>query len=478
MVAIFYYYSFRQDSKCGDGICGLKEQANPNLCPKDCQGAGVDKSEFIFGVKLENIEQIKGISEAAFKIAGELKLDYVQVPIYPSRGVLASQTDWSEGQDYYYIFDLSKKYNIKVLPSFHSQEIKNPQEYADFVVAFLDELYDGQNIDYIEFQNEPVKDYNGKISARFKGTAADLAKTNAAAYEKTKSKYPDIKVGTAGFMTAAVTPSENETINRYYDEYFSAGPKFDFLSLHQYPKTSSYLQEKIPSKDIKEKYNFLSEYKIFQTYRQLLKDYGYSDKPILVTEGNVDTVFKEKNGAINAQWIDKEEAYILLAEKFVLALQNSEEAKVIGTMISGIDSVRNTALFNYDKNKGAYSLGPAFEFYKQLLMFLRQYPFYSKHIAGQVNSDNYWVEEFKDSNENRMWIIFAPFLFIAEPENPTTPRAVVTEESIKYPQQVSFEADGSGAVKITSLSGAQRLNAINGKIVFAINKEPLFVEEK
>ncbi len=216
-----------------------------------------DISGFITGFKLDNVDDVRGISEATFKLAQELGVDYVLVPVkLPERdaNVDMAKINWSQGLDYYYIFQLADNYNVNVLPAFYKLGVENDKDYekyAEFVISFLDEFYKNGNIKYIEFQNEPVKDYNGKVSARFKGTPTDLAKSHIAAYEKIKAKYPYIQIGTAGFMATAVNASENKMINNYYKEYLSAKPKFDFLALHYYPKTSSYLQTTADSENSK-----------------------------------------------------------------------------------------------------------------------------------------------------------------------------------------------------------------------------------
>ena len=503
-----------KSGKCGDGICDEKEKTNPNLCPGDCQinsqpsqktqpisseqptnisnsskpssspGSNIVSStnkftDFITGFKLDNTRSVRGISRIHFELAKELKLDYILVPIKFPGGSDVNKIDWSAGLDYYYIAELSKQYGVKILPAFYKlggKDDKNYTKYADFVISFLDKFYKNGNIKYIEFQNEPVNEYDGTVSRHFKGTAADLAKTNTAAYDAVKKKYPDIQVGTSGFMAVAVSSDENEITNNYYKEYFLAKPKFDMLSLHHYPKTSSYLQTKSGSYS---RYNFMSEYEIFDTYRQLLNDYGYSDKPIFVSEGAVGMPFRNSNGSVTSmdQWLGNEGAKILLLERTVLFLENGKKNNVIGAMTSN-SQTPVTGLFSYNTNSGTFSKTELFEFYKTLLNFLEKYPAYLGHVSGEIDSENYWVLKFEDAGGKKMWIAFCPFLFWAEAESPDKPAAIAVKKSITCPQEVTLDIGNIKSVRISTVSENSTVNVVDGKVSFKLEKNPVFVEEK
>ncbi|MFZ2969788.1 MAG: hypothetical protein WA063_01425 [Minisyncoccia bacterium] len=443
-------------------------------CRKETASLDNKFTDFITGFKLDNVENVKEVSKIHFELAKELGLDYIIVPVNPS-GADVNNMDWSRGLDYYYIFELSEQYGVKILPAFYKlggQDDKNYAKYADFVMSFLDKFYEDGNINYIEFQNEPIKDYNSATSARFGGTPADLAKSHIAAYDKVKEKYPLIKAGTAGFMAVAVSPDENEIMNNYYKEYFSAKPKFDIFTLHHYPKISSYLQTKSGSYS---KYNFMSEYEILGTYRQLLNDYGYGDKPIFVSEGAADMPFE--GGIPASQWIGNEGAKILLLERMVLFLENGKENNVISAMTSN-SNAQITGLFSYNKNSGASAKTELFEFYKILLSFLEKYPAYLGHVSGEIDSEHYWVLEFKNDDNQKMWIAFCPFLFWAEAEGTDKPMATAVKKSFACPQDVTIDVGNIKSVKISTVSGNSTVNAVDGKVSFKLEKNPVFVEEK
>lgn len=466
--------------ECKNGNCDALPASKQKPTPSSpvTVATGSKFTDFVMGIKLDNFKEVREVSKMHFDLARELKLDYVLVPVTFPRGSSANNPDWSKGLDYYYITELSKQYGVKILPAFYklgNKDDKNYEKYADFVLDFLNEFYADGNIKYIEFQNEPTKEYDGTVSPRFGGTAADLAKSHLEAYQKVKEKYPLIKVGTAGFMAAAVAADENKMMNDYYAEYFSAKPKFDMFSLHHYPKNSSYLQTK---GDSYSKYNFMSEYEIFDAYRQLLDDFGYGEKPIFVSEGAVGMPFKNSDGSmVRGQWLSDENAQILLAERTILFLENGKKNNIIAAMTSNSEAAV-TGLFSADKKSGALKKTELFDFYKTLLNFLEKYPIYSERVSGAVDAEQYWISEFKNTSGKKMWIGFCPFLFWAEAENSDRLAAVAVKKAITCPQAVSLDVDGVKTVKISTVSENYTVEVVGGKVNFELGESPVFVEEK
>jgi hypothetical protein len=439
--------------------------------PKDADG----DEQFISGFKLKNLENIDEKSEAVFALANELGLDYILVPVgwnWQSSGLL----------DQYHIAELSKEYGISILPAFYhfagqTELDKDPERYADFVVSYLDEFKEDMNIKYIEFQNEPNSHHDGEKGPHFSGTPADLAESNTVAYEKVKERYPDIIVGTAGFIATTVDSEENKRMNSFVKSYLASKPKFDSFNIHQYPKTSSYLQK---TENPGTTYNFMSENEIFNTYRDLLDDYGYSDKKIFATEGAVQMPFKRSSGPNDWQWLGDDETAILLMERFVLTLSEKKDKNLIGSMISGIEADSETALFDYNENTNTYTKTNKFYFYKKLLEFIDKYPVYSKHVSGEVGSENYWVEEFKDNDGNKMWMAFCPFLFEAESESSEKPSAIAVEKIITCPQEATINVDNATQVKISKVIdkevNTETKTVSDGKVSITLEDVPVFVE--
>lgn len=482
------------NSGYGGGIYETNERKNPVLCQKDCLNSQkltadsnnedvkqneekmVSDTQFITGLKLDNPNNIKELSKIYFQIAKESNLDYILVPVKFARGSEANETDWSQGVNYYYIFELSKQYGISVLPAFFKlghQDDKNAEKYAGLIISFLDEFYKDGNIKFVEFQNEPVKKYDEDSSARFKGTAADLARSHTAAYNKIKAKYPNITVGTAGFMAMAVSEEENILMNGYYKEYFSAKPKFDMLNLHHYPKRGGYIQT---DKNSLSNYNFLSEYEILDTYGKLLDDYGYGGKSIFVSEGNVGMPFKNQDGSAEKDWINNADAKSLLLQRFALFLENGGKNNVIAAMTSSNDA-KFTGLIEYDQKTQNFSKNELFDFYKYFLELMKKYPYYIGHNAGKTDDAGYWVLEFRNEENKKMWIAFNPFLFWAEASSFEKQQAIAVRKSVSRPQIAYIDVGSANSVKIMAKNSEKIVSPENGRIFIEIKNDPVFVEE-
>lgn len=363
--------------------------------------------------------------------------------------------------DYDYIATLSQKYNISVIPMFlrsrKGTRERDPVEYAEYIYTFIKRYHQSMNFRVIEFQNEPNADNDGSGGGRnWEGTAADLAKVGSAVYEKVKSEYPRIMIGTSGFITGSKKMIETNT-NKFYAAYFLASPKFDVFLFHDYPKNMSYTQGTSAG-------NLASQYHNFDTYRNLLNHHGYHDKPILVTEGN-----EEKRG-----FSDGEVATQYVAS-FIMAKVNAEKNRVMGKFISnGIMSSNANALINEKTGQRTNQ----FEVVRQIITFLSEYPLHSRHIAGEINSEHYWVEEFKNRDGKKSWVAFCPLLY--ETKDGLRPKDLeIVKKVHKYPQTVTLNVGSSKSVKITNILDGQTqiINAKNGKVAFSLNEIPVLVEE-
>ncbi len=144
---------------------------------------------------------------------------------------------------------------------------------------------------------------------------------------------------------------------------------------------------------------------------------------------------------------------ILLAERFALTLNNAENKDILGSFISGIESESSTALFDYSSGT-SYTKTSQFKFYQKILDFTNKYPIYSQHIAGTIDSTDYWIEEFKNTQGKKAWLAFCPLRFstIATSNSKGT-TATATNKEINCPQTA----------------------IINSKEV-TITEEPIFVE--
>lgn len=373
--------------------------------------------------------------------------------------------------DYDYIAALSQKYNISVIPTFLRSRMPeretNSGKYAAFVYAFVKRYKKSMNIDYIEFQNEPNSGNDGSGNGRhWKGTAESLVRVNNAAYDKIKSAYPDIRIGTAGFISGSKTMINKYTA-KFYEEYFKSKPKFDVFMLHEYPKNMNYTQ------GTKEG-DLASQFHIFKTYRKMLNSYGYADKPILVSEGYEDKPFR-KYTKLSMDWMDEEEASVLFVESYVFTMMNSEKQNIIGKVISGVRTGINQNIGLVDAVSGRKRA----QYYviKEMISLLKRYPIYSKHIAGEINSDAFWIEEFMNKNGKKLWIAFNPIIYNTDDELLPT----IVNKTMKYPQRVRLNVGKASEVQILRISSGsvniENQRAVKGEIIFNLEKSPLFITE-
>mgnify|MGYP001563235116 CR=1 FL=1 len=327
------------------------------------------------------------------------------------------------------------------------------------------------NIRYTEFQNEPNAENDGNGSAiplpmSWRGTAEQLVNGNNLAYEKIKAKYPDVMVGSAGFIGGSKTYLQ-QYAEPFYEKYFKAKPKFDFFALHDYPKNRNYTQGTQLG-------DLSSQYHTFGTYRELLNKYGYGDKPIFATEGFEDRPYEE-NGMKTRNWGENEVVTSWL-ESYAQTLSSAKKYNVIGKLITGIRTKgNNMGLINSSDNQDRNQ----YYFVKYLIDFLEEYPIYSQHISGNINSSDYWVEEFKNKKGDRMWVVFNPLLF------ETTDDArmpVITSKTLKFSQQATINIETVSNVKISKMNNDQvqteTSSVKNGKITITLGDKPVFVEEK
>ncbi|MBN2373243.1 cellulase family glycosylhydrolase [bacterium] len=436
-------------------------------------------SQFIYGLRVDPpVERDMTDIEVYFKLARDLGMGYIKIGIlwdyvepeddkwtWRGRGGLprAKGKKGNEGNfDYDKVADLSKRYSLSVIPMFLTSKMRdratNPDEFAEYVHAFIKRYHEGMNIRFVEFQNEPNAENDGRGGGKhWSGTAADLARVNTAAYEKVKPEYPDVMIGTAGFISGSRKMIERYT-NRFYEAYFKAKPKFDVFMIHDYPKNISYTQGTMPG-------DLSSQYHTFETYRGLLDHYGYSDKPILISEGN-----EEK------QDISDVDAAIQYVASFVMARSNADKNRVIGRIISnGLISNKKIALMN-ERTKDKTS---QFTVLRNLIRSLNEYPVYSGRVAGDINSEGYWVEEFKNSVGKRMWIAFCPLLY--ETADGMTARDLrIRKKTHRFPQGVVMKTGDAESVRtIDSLSGKEAIkDTKGGELLFELGQTPVLIIEQ
>ena len=452
----------------------------------------VFSQNFITGIKIENTDAIQELNLRTFEIAYELEIDCILVPItykYENSGgnlvcrhdTINDTWDWSSGLNYDSIFSLAGFFDINILPAFYKlggADDINEAEYGNFVKSFISEFYYSGRIKYIEFQNEPVIEYNGFVSLRFKGTPTDLRLSNNAAYDSVKTSFPDIIVGTAGFIASSVSISENTVMNDYYNEYFGSGSdtlKFDVLTIHHYPRNGAYFQTSNATINSGE-FNFMSEANIYQSYRDLLNSFGYNNCPIFITEGCIDLPFDDVPPDFN--WFRADISSVLLIEKYLLACRN-QNLNIIGTFVSNIVGAKESALFSYNETTGVVSKTNKFYTYKYMLEMMKKYPVYDNTEHGYIDSTEYIVDHFVDSLGNSLRTAFCPVNITTTLQNTT--QMAIADTLMITPQITDINISSNvDFINISSVSYCIINTQTLPNLVilqYSLGRYPIFIED-
>lgn len=467
---------------------------------------GNRQERFIYGIMLgPNDAPYRDRWERYYRICNDLNVGYLKIAVFwdhiePEPGVRNWKGQWpnrvrpgagSVGArggistrdmkdrsfsatkvfDFDFHAKLAQQYDVSVFPRFMGPRgrelVSDSQGFAKFVYDFIARYNESMNIQYVEFQNEPNAHNDGSGGGRhWKGTAAQLAAMNTAAYEKVKAEYPDIQIGTAGFMTGSRQMFANYT-SKFLQAYFKAQPKFDVFMLHDYPMHLSYTQGTHPG-------DFGSEYHIFQNYRNLLQNYGYGQTPILVSEGYEIKPMRTSAGS-SMKWSRDNQLSRLIQEGFLITKTQASAYNVIGKVMSEINRGRGQTpgLIDTSTNKKTklyYEI-------KHLIKNLRAYPHFVKRVSGKLNSTDYWTLEFESKDFESLWISFIPVLY------QTNNEILTAINDIKSYQQQTVQLNVGDRSQVTveyvgednSVVSKQHKVPDSGIVSFDITKNVVFV---
>src|SRR3989338_6138810 len=420
---------------CGDGICGPVERESGS-CPEDCGGIkpgadnSIDADGFLWGAEFSLGQDIaEEIINSTLKIKyikarfqqqffSEDGVNFSNFMCHPSQAACQDKIDLDEK------VQKIKENGWSLIPMLsHNTESQtfSPSDidkYADYVDWFLSRYQKDANIKYVELINHPGQSW--------KGTKEQLLEANNKAYEKIKSKYPDVLVSTPGFEywldgeeTALTNQDEYLKKTLEYVDYFldkENGAKFDIWAFHGYPaKTASGNGEFInypPTKTtIFNKYAHIGG---IAEIREKLNINGWQNVPIMDFENGTGGAIVRPMGTIS----DSEdrlnaafELQSLLLSKIQLMASNGKYGQY------GM-----VALKIYPKlNKGEFRLGSlksdgsATKMVKSVALLwskLSEYS-YDSHISGEFDNETEpWVEKFSSSNKE-LYIFFKPFEYHA-----------------------------------------------------------------
>ena len=419
---------------CGDGICGPVERESGS-CPEDCGGIkpgadnSIDADGFLWGAEFSLGQDI-----AEEIINSTLKIKYIkarfQQQFFSEDGIIfsnfmchPSQAACQDKIDLDEKVQKIKENGWSLIPMLsHNTESQtfSPSDidkYADYVDWFLSRYQKDANIKYVELINHPGQSW--------KGTKEQLLEANNKAYEKIKSKYPDVLVSTPGFEywldgeeTAMTNQDEYLKKTLEYVDYFldrENGAKFDIWAFHGYPAKTASAGEFInypPTKTaIFNKYAHIGG---IAEIRERLNINGWQNVPIMDFENGTGGAIVRPMGTVS----DSEdrlnaafEIQSLLLSKMQLMASNGKYGQY------GM-----VALKIYPKlNKGEFRLGSlksdgsATKMVKSVALLwskLSEYS-YDSHISGEFDNENEaWVEKFSSGNKE-LYIFFKPFEYHA-----------------------------------------------------------------
>jgi len=455
--------------KCGDGICDAHEQANKNLCPKDCIAAlnqstsqsGIGDNLIIGTEDLAlYFNNEREIQETSNVINNVLKTKHVKVrfdqftmnkdengnflPYFCALDPKTNRKDCSKDRfSIDKIADVFIKNGWDMYPMFSQQnqfltnrrelndEIIN--EYVEWIEWFLDRYSSKLNIPFIEPGNNPAN--NWKLG---KATTAQLVEQQNKVYERIKEKYPNLTITSPGFEFFGdgfdFFSDGEDFVNKLVLYFLDSknGAKYDAFAFHAYPvqylhlnARQQLLSQGLSYEEIEELKENLSFYPptkkaIYNKYagnagmleiRKALDKTGWADREIFVTE----------------EWLilpeNKRNIVYTESQDDLLAAVNTQDFLIKKTLTHNGKSVLSVINKMYIGRRGIMPLkrqgslmpdGTVSKHVKSmgfLWQKLAEYS-YDSRLSGEFDNENEtWVEKFKGENKE-MYIFFKPFEFI------------------------------------------------------------------
>ena len=340
------------------------------------------------------------------------KKTFSNIACFPSaQDCKAAQYDFDE------VAQTFKANNWSMIPmlSYGYQGIKEPfassdiENYVNFVDWFVSRYKNDANIKYVELENCPNCAASLSISKEL------LLEVTNKIYDKVKSKYPDIMMGTPGFEYWVDESTSAKFEKTEMIEYFlnkENGAKFDFWAFHGYPLSEIKGQAGMgfihlpPTKTAV--YNKYAGVKGISEIRKKLDANGWQSRLIIDTEGG--TIFP---GVPYTEEEEKIDAAYFVQEALLKRTQKvNGKLALAGRMPMKINIRLNLPNIIGDVTSGNLnSDGSASLVIKAVGLLwdkLNEYN-YSSHISGEFDSENQvWVEKFF-SDDKELYIFFKPF---------------------------------------------------------------------
>lgn len=474
-------------NKCDDGICGPVEKKN-RLCPQDCQISdatpivsstatpkpttvtsqqsfgdnSIDADGIIWGTEVlgKYIENVKNV------VNNTLKTKYVKIrstdiihtkdgKTFTPDGCLLSLSNCVEKVYLDSVVKSFKDNNWSMIPmlshdsgdtNITSSDIDN---YVNFVDWFVSRYKMDANIKYVELYNAPFMDW--------KGTKEQLLELNNKTYERIKSKFPDIIMGTPGFEYMFDNSSSANEIQQI--EYFldkANGAKFDFWAFHGYPLTAIGFKGIAPPTKTatNNKYGGISG---ILEIRKKLDANGWQSRLIIDTEH----IGIAANQSFSSRVDNLDAAYMPQQLLLKRTLKNGGKFILSGIVNLKIYPRGSIGEIAWGSLNSDNSLTKTVKSVSILLSKLNQYN-YSSHISGEFDNENQaWIEKFTQDANKELYIFFKPFKYKSG-QSISLDNEILnyTLNLTKTPSKITL-TDIDGKISNPSSSNAIILKAVN-----------------
>ena len=416
-----------QVGRCGDNICDEIEKANPSACPADCgqlisqqssisnRDSDFKDTEFIWGTEGQigegdgmngslDASRLSPLVQETITAINGLGIKYIKFRIAVVNGLpVPSYIDEA--------VKVFKSNGWSMVPMFTRDPgdadvtVQEMNDYASFIVSFLDTHKSSANIRLIEQQNAP-QDF-------WADTSAKLLQMSNVVYDQVKARHPDVQVGTPGFEYAGVDYSKNATSDPKKDRADSQfeqfldkanGAKFDFWAFHGYPILQAFPGGSFRPPTTVASGNVYGAIPGILEIRKKLDANGWQDRPMIDTEHvpyPAGTSLSDNEDALDAAYI---------AQDLVIrrALKAGEKPALAGVMPLKIIARGEDGERVWGSLKSDGSLSKTVKAFGLLLSKLKGYQPDSRMSGRFGDESQVWVEKFR-AGDRELYVFFKPF---------------------------------------------------------------------
>lgn len=343
------------------------------------------------------------------------------------------------------------------------------ETYANFVDWFVSRYKDDANIKMVELENAP-QDW-------WAGTGKELVEAANKIYDRLKTKYPNILIGTPGLeYSIDKTESElkQEAKKESFETYFmdkNNGAKFDFWAFHGYPVLSpnfvnrqiiKYPPTKIP---LKNKYASVAG---IMEIRKKMDENGWQNRLIIDTEhvgfAQIGPDFSKKDDEFDS-------AYILQELILKRTLKLGGRQVLTGIFPLKIVPRGKGGEYQWGSLNSDGSLTNNAKAAANFISLLNEYR-HSSHLSGKFDDENTpWIEKFHSNGGGELYIYFKPFKF-----NKEIGFLDFDGEKLKY--EINLPKAPSSVSLIDPITGEKSNLPISQKIIIEAENMPNFLEIK